>query len=312
MKSNDKNNVMQKLLIITLLFCAFVCHAQIGPLQPPKPIPSQTIPKLTYVEPALANSYNWWRRVNPANITYFPSLGISDLNNKDFTVESYKARTVVSFQGIEDNSILPSLANDSMVHLEALVNLQKILLRSTIDDAAINHLRPLVMLTHIECMNLGPYQTLRPDYRALTNNSMDVIGTLTNLEVLRLYYCKWITDAGLSKLANLVNLKELDLTAWNITDKGLSSLQGLTKLQVLNLSFTGISDRGISYLAHFAQLETLDLSNTAITDTGINTLIGMLRGLPSLQKLILSGDPSISQKVTSRLADQYPQIKVVQ
>jgi Leucine-rich repeat (LRR) protein len=298
--------------LILLPFLAFISHAQVGPPPLSSPIPSQSLPKLTYVEPALAHSYNWWRRVNPANITYFPSLGISDLNNHDTSLATYKAKTVLSFQGIEDASILPSLANDSMFYLEPLISLQQLLLRSTINDVGMQHLLPLKNLTHLECMNAGPFYPMRPDYRALTNNSMDVVATLTNLEVLKLYYCKWVTDAGLAKLANLVNLRELDLTAWNITDKGLSSLQGLTKLQILNLSFTGISDKGINYLAAFTQLESLDLSNTSISDTGINTLITMLPRMRSLAKLNLSGNPSISQKTRSRLADQYPQITITQ
>src|SRR5881227_3940615 len=85
------------------------------PLPTPRPIPAKTLPQLTYVPPELANSYDWWRRVNPANITYFPSINLSDLNNKDFTLASYEARTIISFSNIGDINHPSSLSNDSMM-----------------------------------------------------------------------------------------------------------------------------------------------------------------------------------------------------
>ena len=302
---------MKKLLLPFAMSITSFSFAQLGPLQPPKPFPVNSLPKLTYTEPAMQYSYNWWRRVNPANITFFPSLGISDLNNHDTSLASYKVKTVLSFQGIEDQSILPSLANDTMIHLEPLANLQKLLLRSTIDDNAMIHLAPLKNLTHLECINAGPFNPLRPDYRAITDNSMDIVGTLTNLEVLRLYYCKWVTDIGLAKFANLVNLKELDLTAWSIGDKGLSTLKRLSNLQVLNLSYTGITDDAIKSLAVYSQLQVLDLSYTKITDAAINNFIQLLPAMPSFRKLVLTGDSAISQRLLAKLADNYPKILVV-
>src|SRR5881275_816458 len=106
---------MKKILLYAgSFFLNYITGAQ--PLSTPRPIPAKTLPKLNYVPAELANSYNWWRRVNPANITYFPSINLSDLNNKDFSLASYEARTIISFSNIGDYNQPSSFSNDSMLY----------------------------------------------------------------------------------------------------------------------------------------------------------------------------------------------------
>ncbi|MFL5738571.1 MAG: hypothetical protein ACJ75B_00030 [Flavisolibacter sp.] len=302
---------MKKIFLCTVSFClVYFTNAQ--PLPTPRPIPAKSLPKLNYVPAALANSYNWWRRVNPANITYFPSINLSDLNNKDFSLASYEARTIISFSNIGDINQPSSLSNDSMIHLEPLVHLEKLLLRADINDAGIAHLAPLKNLKHLECLNTGPFVKIRPDYRALTNNSMTVVASLGSLEVLRLYYCKWVDDAGLSQLSALKNLKEMDLTAWNISDKGMSSLTSLTQMEILNLSYTSVTDLTIPYLQQMTALKQLDLSYTSITDKSIDKLMLLLPRMPAFNKLLITGDSGISKKARSTFIERFPRITLVQ
>jgi hypothetical protein len=115
---------------------------------------------------------------------------------------------------------------------------------------------------------------------------MDVIGALNNLEILRLHSCRFVTDDGLSKLAGLTNLKELDLTQWSITDRGLNSLSAMAKLEVLNLT------------------------STAITDAGIDILISILPGMTSCKKIILTGS-QVTGKAKQRLGAIFPAIMIL-
>lgn len=281
---------MKKLLFLQL-FCSglhFFCTAQINPAPgSTKPIPNKTFPKKEYVENIeLLKSYNWWRRVNPANTIYFLSLNIVSFQNNDTSFKSYSSKSVMSLVGFESNKNITSLSGDSLVYLAPLVNLEKLLVRSDINDAGILHLRGLKNLTHLESAYTHSAGS-RNEYRDIQNNSMDIIGSLSNLEILRLHSCRNVTDDGLIKLSRLTNVKELDLTQWGITDEGLNSLTGMHKLEVLNLS------------------------QTAITDAGVDILISIIPGMPSFKKIILTGSKA-SEKNKQRLSELFPLINVVQ
>ncbi len=277
------------LFILYLISINLFSYSQINPAPgAAKPIPDKTFPQREYIENVeLARSYNWWKRVNPTNTIYFQSLNIysADINNTG--MENYAAKIIMSLVGFESYTNTASLSNDSLVYLEPLVNLEKLLVKYDINDAGILHLAKLKRLTHLEASYSGRQNTpSHNEFRDIQNNSMDVIGGLSGLEILRLHYCKSVTDRGLGKLQGLTSLKELDLTEWGINDLGLSSLAAMNKLEVLNL-------RG-----------------TAITDAGVDILISILPGMPSFKKIILSNS-LVSARGAQRLLNHFPRVTVL-
>lgn len=90
-----------------------------------------------------------------------------------------------------------------------------------------------------------------------------------------------VTDAGLTHLAGLPSLQDLNLGGLSITDAGLSHLSPLRDLKTLRLSGTRVSGKGLVHLQKLKKLESLDLGWTPVDDTGLGHLEGMT-GLRSL------------------------------
>lgn len=284
-------HIMKKQLSLVLLSIPlhFFCHAQINPVPViTKPIQDKAFPKKEYVENlALLKSFNWWKRINPENTIYFQSINLVSIRNADTSFKSYSTKTIMTLTGFENLTNIISLSNDSLVHLEPLIYLEKLLVRYDINDAGISHLAQLRNLTHLEATYTSSSLTgNRNEYRDIHNNSMDIIGRLSGLEILRLHYSKSVTDAGLEKLKRLTNLKELDLTQWGITDNGLNSLSGMSKLEVLNLTAT------------------------AITDAGVDILISILPRMTSIKKIILTRT-QVSEKGIELLKERFPRLTVL-
>ncbi len=282
---------MKKRLSLVLLSFSLhlFCHAQLNPVPViTKPIQGKAFPKKEYVENlALLKSFNWWKRINPENSIYFQSINLVSIRNADTSFNSYSTKTIMTLTGFENLTNIISLSNDSLVHLEPLIYLEKLLVRYDINDAGILHLAQLRNLTHLEATYTSSSQSgLRNEYRDIHNNSMGIIAGLRNLEILRLHYSKSVTDAGLEKLRGLTNLKELDLTQWGITDMGLNSLSAMNKLEVLNLTAT------------------------AITDAGVDILITILPRMTSLKKIILTRS-QVSEKGIELLKDRFPRLTVL-
>lgn len=106
---------------------------------------------------------------------------------------------------------------------------------------------------------------------AMTDVSAEAIGSLRNLEALRIPTAS-ITDAGARWLAQLQSLRELDLSRTAIGDAGLEHLAALSKLAVVDLSETKIRDSGLRFVAAWHALRTLDLSKTALDGSGFDAL----------------------------------------
>jgi hypothetical protein len=69
-----------------------------------------------------------------------------------------------------------------------------------------------------------------------------------------------------------VDVRSVDLALPAVTDAGLTHLRGLTQLRGLYLDSTQVSDAGLVHLRGLTQLKTLDLSNTQVTDAGVAEL----------------------------------------
>lgn len=106
------------------------------------------------------------------------------------------------------------------------------------------------------------------DVKSLTDVEWKYLAELSELRLLDLEDSN-ITDAELMNLVYFARLKELDLSGTSITDKGLPHLTGLKKLQKLSLAITNITDAGLIHIAQLTQLRVLILAAQHITGTGL-------------------------------------------
>jgi hypothetical protein len=86
-----------------------------------------------------------------------------------------------------------------------------------------------------------------------------------------------VTDEGIRHLAQLPNLRHLDLTGTSITDRGLTVLASLPGLETISMSMTGITDEGAAHLASCPELQDVRLGGTHSGDGAIRALAGKSR-----------------------------------
>ena len=86
----------------------------------------------------------------------------------------------------------------------------------------------------------------------------------------------WITDADLTRLATLPNLRRLDLSRTKITDAGLEHLKPLNEVIELRLRYAeSVTDNGVAHIKGWKHLERLDLRGTKITSRVFESLAGL-------------------------------------
>ena len=93
-----------------------------------------------------------------------------------------------------------------------------------------------------------------------------------------------LTDEGMSHLAHLPGLEELELGGprGTVTDRGLAALRHLKRLRRFKACWTpGITDAGVAHLASCDEIESVDLMGTPTGDGAIKAL----RGKPRLRHL---------------------------
>jgi Leucine-rich repeat (LRR) protein len=153
-------------------------------------------------------------------------------------------------------TFLPNKATDAdLAHLSAFPKLRKVLLiRAKITDDGINELKKL-----------------------------------PNLEDLNLTGCKALTDKGFARVGELKGLRSLSLSSTNITNDSVALLKGLTRLEKLNLSTTRVDDGALAHLEGMTELRELNLFNVGelgkkrVTDAGLEHL----KGLTKLEVLLI-------------------------
>jgi Leucine-rich repeat (LRR) protein len=117
--------------------------------------------------------------------------------------------------------------------------------------------------------------------KALGGSTESVSGAITGVNLASTP----VSDAQMSFLLPLRDLKKLDLRVTQIADPGLATVAKLTALEELNLSNTTVADAGLARLAGLAHLQTLRLAGTLVRGHGLESL----KGLANLRELDLSG-----------------------
>jgi Leucine-rich repeat (LRR) protein len=92
----------------------------------------------------------------------------------------------------------------------------------------------------------------------------------------------WVTDSDMPRLAQMADLKRLDLSLTRISDRGLRALRSAPGIEDLNLYFAEqITDEGASVVKNWKHLKSLNLRGTKITDSTLE----FLAGVPTLESL---------------------------
>jgi Leucine-rich repeat (LRR) protein len=92
----------------------------------------------------------------------------------------------------------------------------------------------------------------------------------------------WVTDSDVPALAQLPDLKRLDLSLTRISDRGLRALKTAPAIEDLNLYFAEqISDEGTAIVKGWKHLKRLNLRGTKITDSTLE----FVASVPTLEWL---------------------------
>jgi Leucine-rich repeat (LRR) protein len=92
----------------------------------------------------------------------------------------------------------------------------------------------------------------------------------------------WVTDSDIPRLAQMRDLRRLDLSLTRISDRGLRALKTAPAIEELNLYFAEqITDEGASVVKNWKHLKRLNLRGTKITDSTLE----FLAGVPTLEWL---------------------------
>jgi hypothetical protein len=117
----------------------------------------------------------------------------------------------------------------------------------------------------------------------ITDEDLEQLSLVVDLEWLDLRSCKNVTDMGMSYVSRMSNIKKLELYDTQIGDQSLEHLSSLANLQDLNIHSTQVTDDGLRLIRCFPELESLDLGGSSpITDGGLQYL-EPLRKLESLE-----------------------------
>ena len=140
---------------------------------------------------------------------------------------------------------------------------------------------------------------------AASDFNIDEIAQLKQLKHLDIANAL-VSDQGVAKLAGLQQLESLNLSNTRVSAKGLEALSQLPQLEQLKLwQCSGIGDDAVPVLAKMPSLKVLQLQETAITADGVSRLAM----LSQLEQLHLGG-VDVSDEVTESLQKQLPECRI--
>lgn len=150
--------------------------------------------------------------------------------------------------------------------------------------------------------NMTSLRSLDVGFSRVNDDGFERVSELSNLEKISFGGNK-MSGTALPLLKLIPRLRELsvggqqrtDSGLWsvNVTDYNVGSIADLRDLKVLDLSGTAISDRGVAQLARLKCLESLNLSRTKATSKGV----AALSEIPSLRHLKLGQTANIDDSV---------------
>ncbi len=183
--------------------------------------------------------------------------------------------------GIQDLSVSlsgPLITDDSLKHLRALAGLAELTLYdSRVTDAGLAHLAGLKNLKKVVAGTFFLDETSRISGFGFQS--------LRGSNICDLDLTGGITDAGMSAIARLPNLRILWLRDAEVTDAGISRLRSAERLQSLFLYRNQVQGQGFADLARLPDLKSLTILYEPITNAGFEGLCD----LRMLRELVIEG-----------------------
>lgn len=148
-----------------------------------------------------------------------------------------------------------------------------------------------------------------------TDEDLQVLALLPDLERLGLSHVPYVTDNGLANLKGLKRLRAVSLFGneltiagrqAGLTDDALGHLSQLQNLRILSLGNNRFTDEGLKHLAGLKQLRELHLPGTNVTVEGL----AVLADLPALEYLHVPHD--LAKEDVLRVPNLSPSLRVSQ
>lgn len=228
-----------------------------------------------------------------------PALRVVDLSHTRITDIAFQ--DVKALAPVEEVNLYyaEQVGDGALVILKGWKNLKRLNLRGTkVTDLGVAQLAGHPAL---EAIDVG--------YSLFTDNGFESLAAIPNLRRVAVGGNK-VTDVGLNVLRLLPNLEAVDLAGtqrtdsgpWSsaVSDKGLETLAQLRQLRELNLRSHKLTDAGMPWLGKLPHLAVLDLGQTPISARGLESLsnTASLRSL-TLWKCARIGDDAVA--VLSRM-----------
>lgn len=105
----------------------------------------------------------------------------------------------------------------------------------------------------------------------LSEEALAAVADLADLRMLNLSN-SGVDDKSVAVVAELPQLRTLDLSMTSVTDAGLVHVGAAKRLRRLRLNHTAVTDEGLERLAALTNLQTLDVEGTRVTDAGAKRL----------------------------------------
>lgn len=211
------------------------------------------------------------------------------------------------------------IGDDALADIANLSALKKLTLSKTrVTDSGLAQLQKLSALESLDLgstrisgaglENLAGLANLRQlyaDHCRIMDAALPTIARHARLETLVLSYNTLLTDRGLAALAELKQLRRLDLAGTGVTDALAEQVGKYEQLTRLDLSGTKVSDGMLSPLANHKHLEKLYLHGTKVTDGGVSGL-SQVRTLKQLDV----GQTQVTKSAGDQLTQAIPGLEV--
>src|SRR5262245_3014425 len=92
----------------------------------------------------------------------------------------------------------------------------------------------------------------------------------------------WVTDSDMPRIAQLPDLKKLDLSLTRISDRGMRALKSAPAIEEINLYFAErITDEGTAVIRNWKNLKKVNFRGTKMTDVTLE----YLGGIPTIESI---------------------------